>query len=573
MSSRGSATRSGRHSGARRLPRRAACCLGCLAVAALVLLATGPPAGAQEFGQWSWDAALGARQVGQQSELDGEPIGSRDETSLNLALGVRGFILHPALARFRVGADVALSKFDGTRSRDNHIWGFDANLEGLPRGAYPFSVYARRRAFSYEDLQEEDPLNLLGVPEASTAFGGRLRFRRGLLSGTQLGFDQQGISYSDAGSRSTRDQRAFVDWSRSSGRFQHHFRLRRRAQDFRVTGFGTRDLTANYDQRGYINPAWRWDMFVIGLRRDLDSPARPASRFDNLRTQQLLVHTLSGQNRVELSYNGGLVRTAGGPAGHSHLFVSRYRWWVRTGWELAPFVSYAFQTRDGLTVHAPQAGVFTTWSGRAGPLDTLLSGGLGYTRFRRSVEALSGGDSTLTMEVTGTFGHGRDDALRTELEASWGRNQLRLIGEAMPELPDLGLSLTGLGTEDSARGRLTLRRLQRGKPPRHFPDVHRPALYIRPAHPYAAGHGEPAHAHRQPRPRPRGGGGPPDDRQLVGVGILASPPPPVAERLVPVRLTPPCPGPRHRRRAFRGPRRRVGGRLPAARPAVRDRPA
>jgi len=416
------------------------------------------PAAAQQFGQWSWDAALGARQVGQRSELDGEPINTRDETSLNLALGVRGFILHPALARFRVGADVALSKFDGTRSRDNRIWGFDANLEGLPRGAYPFSVYTRRRAFSYEDLAEEDPLNLLGVPDASIAFGGRLRFRRGLLSGTQLGFDQQAISYSDADSRTTRDQRAFVDWSRSTGRFQHHLRLRRRAQDFRVADFGTRDLTANYDQRGYINPAWRWDMFVIGLHRDLDSPARPASRFDNLRTRQLFVHTMSSQNRIELSYNGGLVRATEAAAGHSHSLVSRYRWWVRPGWELTPFVSYSFQTREGLSVHAPQAGVFTTWSGRTGPLDTLVSGGLGYTRFRRSLDTLSGQDSTLTMEATGTFGHGRDDALRTELEASWGRNQLRLIGEAIPELPDLGVSLTGLGTEDSARGRLTLRR-------------------------------------------------------------------------------------------------------------------
>ena len=225
----GSATRPERPSGATRPTPRPRWWAGRATVAALALLTTGSPAAAQQFGQWSWDAALGAKQVGHRSELETEQTSSRDETSLNLALGVKGFIVHPALARFRVGVDAALSKFNGTRSRDNRIWGFDANLEGLPRGAYPFTVYARRRAFNYEDLQEEDPLNLLGVPDASTAFGGRLRFRRGLLNGTLLGFDQQGVSYSDADSRSTRDQRAFVDWSRSSRRFQHHLRLRHRA--------------------------------------------------------------------------------------------------------------------------------------------------------------------------------------------------------------------------------------------------------------------------------------------------------------------------------------------------------
>ena len=39
------------------------------------------------------------------------------------------------------------------------------------------------------DLQDEDPLNLVGVPDTSTAFGGRLRFRQGFLNGTLLGFE------------------------------------------------------------------------------------------------------------------------------------------------------------------------------------------------------------------------------------------------------------------------------------------------------------------------------------------------------------------------------------------------
>jgi hypothetical protein len=365
--------------------------------------------------------------------------------------------VHPALARFRVGVDLELSKFKGTLSRDNRAWGFDAHLNGLPRGAYPFSVYARRRAFNYEDLQEEDPLNLLGVPEASTAFGARLRFRRGKLAGTMLGFDRHGISYSDEGSRSTRDETGFVDWARSSRNFSHHFSLRRRVREFRLADFETRDLTLNYDQRGHLNPSWRWDMFVIGLHRGLDSPAAPGSTFDNLRTRQLFVHTMPSQNRVEVSYSGGLVR-AGGTTAHSHALVSRYRWWAKRRWEVTPFVSYGFQSREGLTVQAPQIGVFSTWSGRSGPLDTLLTGGAGYTHFLRRMGAVSGADSALTVEATASLGHGQDGRLRTEIEASGGRNQLRLVGEAIPELPDLGLSLAGLGTEDSLRARLTLRR-------------------------------------------------------------------------------------------------------------------
>jgi hypothetical protein len=418
----------------------------------------GPAAFAQSFGQWSWDGALGVRRITQTATLDGDEIRSRDESNLEFTLNAKGFIVHPAVARFRVGVNAALSKYGSTSGRNNRLWGFDAGINGLPRGAYPFSVYARRQSFAYEQLRDGDPLGLLSVPDTSTAFGGRLRFRRGFLNGTLLGFDRQGISYLDAESRSTRDEQAFVDWSRSSRTFSHHFRLRRRVQEFRLADFGTRDLTLNYDQRGDINPSWRWDMFVIGLHRALDSPAARGSTFDNLRTRQLLVHTMPSQNRVELSYSGGLTRGAVGDTAQSHWLLSRYRWWTRPRWEVTPFIAYSFQVRQGLTVQAPQVGLHSSWSGRAGAFDSLLNGGVGYTRFRRSAGTVAGGDSTLTMEASAVLGHGQDDRLRTELEAAWGRNQLQLIGEAIPELPDLGLSLGGLGTEDSVRGRITLRR-------------------------------------------------------------------------------------------------------------------
>jgi hypothetical protein len=60
--------------------------------------------------------------------------------------------------------------------------------------------------------------------------------------------------------------------------------------------------------------------------------------------------------------------------------------------------------------------------------------------------------------VGATVGHGDDRGLRKEIEASWGRNRLQRAGEAVEGLPDLGVGLGGVGTEDSLRGRLTLRR-------------------------------------------------------------------------------------------------------------------
>jgi hypothetical protein len=68
------------------------------------------------------------------------------------------------------------------------------------------------------------------------------------------------------------------------------------------------------------------------------------------------------------------------------------------------------------------------------------------------------GDSSLSLGLGASVGHGDERRLRSEVETSWARNRLRRAGEPIEGLPDLGVGLAGVGTENDLRGRLTLRR-------------------------------------------------------------------------------------------------------------------
>jgi hypothetical protein len=124
-------------------------------------------------------------------------------------------------------------------------------------------------------------------------------------------------------------------------------------------------------------------------------------------------------------------------------------------WTLTPYGGYGLQLANGTRLQAPQAGLSASWARAKGTLDLVVSEGVGVAWLRTE-----GGpqDSSLSLSLGATVGQGEERGLRRELEASWARNRLRRAGEPLEGLPDLGVGLAGVGTEDSLRGRLTLRR-------------------------------------------------------------------------------------------------------------------
>jgi len=416
------------------------------------LLAAGP-ASAQQYGQWSWEGALGGMARSYRNSLDLAPTVSDDEVSADVALGVNGFLGHPAVGRFALLGTVGLINYQGVQTLDSRRWGANANLSLLPQSRFPLTLYAKRQAYSYSQITLDDPLFVAGVPETSLGFGGRFRMRAGPLSGTLFGYDRSNVTYRDAGDKSALQETAFADWSRGGRRFDQHLRLEHQRQDFGLVDYSIRDLTGNFNQIARLGGGWRWELFAYGVRRQLEY-AGTAADLDNARTSQRFIDVMSPRTTLELSYDGGLSRGEGTDF-QSHTGLARLQVRPSPAWTFTPYGGYGVQIANGTRLRAPQAGLSASWARAKGTLDLVVNEGLGVAWLQTE-----GGpeDSSLSLSVGGSVGQGDDRGLRKEVEASWARNRLRRAGEPVEGLPDLGVGLAGVGTEDSLRGRLTLRR-------------------------------------------------------------------------------------------------------------------
>ena len=442
---------------------------------ALALFLFSQPVSAQRFGQWSWDGSAGASRRSYANALDELTIGDADQTELELALGLNGFIVHPAFARFRLILDAGLDSFRTVRSVDTRRWGFGAYLNMFPMGAFPLHVYARRQRYDYSGVSAGDPLLLAGVPETTQAYGGRLRLRHGFLRGTLLGYAHSTLSYASPERAPTVFENLSLRWNRSGRRQRRDLRVEQRQQDFGSVGFGTRDLTMIYDQRGPLAAGWTWQNHSLGVRRDIEFQDR-SSRVDSLRSSQHLTRKLAGNDTVSLRYDGGFVQTTGNTA-QSHLVVARYWWRPRGAWTVSPSVGYGLQSQDEASMRSPQLSLGTSWRRQLRSLDLTFSNNLTYLHLMRSGAGGERTDSTMGLEVLVSASQGR--TFRRDLSLTWSRQQLRQSGESITELPDLGASLAGLGTESRLRGRLTLAWSWRGFAVHAYSDGQRRAPEVR----------------------------------------------------------------------------------------------
>ncbi len=416
----------------------------------------GAPAAAQDSGQWWWDASVGLAQQNHENLLDGSTSSEYDQTDLKVGVGLNGFIVHPAVAEFRIGVDALLSQYDNSRDLDTDQWGARADLDLFSRGGYPTRLFYGRQIYDYSVSADESPFTRLGAIDTGTHWGGSFRMRKGPLRGLLLGGERSEFEFlSPATERETRE-RDYMDWSRTMGSFQHHVRLERRLQEFGTVDLDLDDFTLNIEERADLGTDWTWEMSAAGIRRKIESDTTGEFETDNYGLRNRFLHDVRGRDSLELRANSDLFRPEASPSSDSHALSVFYHWRPQQEWEIAPFVQYAYQSSGDMTQNSPRAGVSVSWKRARRSLDTLLSGRTSYGFSERSGPDDTGDDSQFAYGLSGSLGHGEVKGLRKGLEFELVHNELRFVREPIFEIPDLSLSRFGLGTDDLARGRVTL---------------------------------------------------------------------------------------------------------------------
>lgn len=430
--------------------------LGVIGVASLLGLAR--PAAAQRFGQWSWEGLVGGGGDQYDNTVGGTAASSYRESRLGISLGINGFIVHPAVARFHLGIESSLSRYkDGTALNTNRL-GYLAHLEVFPEGRFPVRLYASRQRFDYGQITQVDPLLLLNLPDTTTTWGGRVRLRGGPLRGLQLGADRTTMSYSTGPGRQQVEERYFADYSRGGRNVQSHFSFERELRDFAASGYRLEDFTTTLDEHGQLAPRWRWDLSATGVRRNFAYREVKTASFDAYTLRNSLVRTLGNTAFLDLSYTGGLGQSPDIGTSQSHDFLARLALNRSKGLELAPFVGYSLQRAGDVRATIPRAGLNLGWARQTGSFNLSLTAGGSVGVFQREKSpTATASDQTFSSYSAGvTIGHGNAGDLREEIDLSWSRNELRRAGETLADLPDLGQGIAGPGTQNVSRARLTL---------------------------------------------------------------------------------------------------------------------
>jgi hypothetical protein len=391
-------------------------------------------------GRWWWDADVRFRQRVNESTRDGQDVNTFSQQEVGARFGLHGFIVHPSLADFVVDTDFALNKFDRGGDLDSNLLGLGAQINLIPRGAYPARLYFRRRGYDYTASGEFDTLTRVSWPDVGTEWGGGLRIRRGAFRGTVFGLDHRTTDFVDPRLRREQHRRHFVDWSRSSARFNHHFRLRHRDWKLGTSDLSFRNYTFNLDERGRIAPRWDWESHLSGLRQDTAGSTLDTTT-EEYRLRNRFLHTRPNGDLLDLSYNlQSLLPVSGKPILGNALSVV-YRWRPLPGVQVGPFARYTVNESDDLKLRAPSGGVVASWRRQRRLLDTGLTGRVGYGLVQRENGTQATDQTEWIYAFTGSIGHGRPEGLRKDFEVQYNQNDLTMIRRQVGlggDLPPLG---------------------------------------------------------------------------------------------------------------------------------------
>lgn len=427
----------------------------------LVLLAAalhGAPAGAQRFGQWWWDGSVGLGQRSYDNRVDSTETSSYDQRNLELSLGLHGYVIHPALARFDVKTDLSIAEIDGGRGLDSQRIGLGADLELTPRGTYPTRLSFQRERFDYSNLNEEDPFSLAAIPDTATTWSLRNRIRRGPARGLLSGWETSTIDFVDPDASDDRRDRQFVDWNRRFGEFQHHLRIEHRLRDYGAVDLEIEDTTLTFDERANLGEAWRWTLSALGIQRTITVPdAASGFGVDDYRVRNQLTRPVRETDRIDFQYQVAAVRPELGDDSLGHDLRLFYRWRPRETLELAPFVQYYRQEFDSRTVTAPRTGLAATWRGSLLRVDMVTTAQVSAGRTSTDFQGAGTIDQDeIGLSTSVTLSHGEAARLRQELELEVTRDDLSIGDAPLLDVPEFGLPIAGGLVQSSRRARFTL---------------------------------------------------------------------------------------------------------------------
>ena len=427
-----------------------------LLVAAAALLVTAPRhARAQQYGQWSWNGTLG---LGQRSYDNSDGLGGRteyDEKELRLSLGLNGFVLSPAVAGFQLGADVRFLRIEDPDRRNTVQWGGRGSLSILPLSSVPVQLYARHARYDF-GREEQRPVFTAGTPDYGTALGGRVRLRRGPLTGLLAGYDWSSLSFAEPGSRDQGRTDGFLDWVAPLKGLRPHVRLERITDDYSQLSYSTRDWIGTYDHSGPVLGAWRWQLSAVGIDREATyEPAAPITT-RTARLQTNLNRPVGTRGTLSLDYGFGYGSTGSGGSAVDHVGAIRYFLRAGSGVTVEPNVGWVSSRSGAYSSDGPRAGLNLSWSGRSGPWSSSVTlGGDAYQQ-RQTVD----GHESTWRGLGGSAGlsvaHEGPSALRQELVLAAATSQFRPVGAIDPEVPELGEGTLLARLEDRVSGRLTV---------------------------------------------------------------------------------------------------------------------
>lgn len=305
-----------------------------------------PPATAQRFGQWSWNASLSAGQGRFETELEGESLDSNTKENLWLSLGLVGYIVHPSIARFEVLTDLRTSKTSESVLKASDDIGLKVDLTVLPRSSHPTLAYFEHRLFDFTLASEVDgPFLLRGLPDTLTRWGGRTGFARGFLRGLTAGLELTTVDYADPESGQEEINSQFLDWSRNGRRINHSVRLEHREQNLALR-MGFDDIILGVIEQGDLGKEWDWHLSASGYRRTVDVAGGSGVPTPEISTEIFRVDNIFnrplGDDRLGLRQNLGFFSSPSGSVTDAGL-VASYDWRVNSDFTLSPFGSYMHQ--------------------------------------------------------------------------------------------------------------------------------------------------------------------------------------------------------------------------------------
>ena len=414
------------------------------------------PVSAQEFGQWSWEALVGLGARNRQTYREGEGDSRFDERTLALALGMNGFIVHPAVSRFRLGADLQFINTDTGQHLDTDRTGLQGEVELFPRGDHRGSLFFNRQIYDYRGAASENPYVLLSAPDTLTTYGARFRAARGFLGGSLLGIDRSRLDFTGRQTNPQDFDREFYDWSRKTADFSHHVRIEHRYRDLGTVDINYDESRINLDEVGSFTPDWHWTMSGSGLRQDSRSLGMKELRVDDYQLRTRLIHDVRERDLLELSYEFGLTEPDTWATTESHGASVSYQWRPDETWHVGPIASYARVDSDLESLRSPRAGVVFGGNWAWPEWDSGFVIRSTYGRLEREVSGVTQSENQSDGSFIGTVGHGRLEGLRKDFEVELDRNRLRITQAGPIQPPGLGLPEPGLGTEDVRRARIKI---------------------------------------------------------------------------------------------------------------------